>query len=241
MFITLAFTNSAYAYRPFTVEDAGVAGKGVAQMETSWDYLKWDNGDQEGNLLLVPIYGVTTWMELSLEIPWMFHNLDKEDIHVGVGDINAVAKFLILNEGEKNPAIVLKGVFKTNSGDANRNLGSGDLDYSIVAVASKTLGRFALHTMFGYTFVGDNGDPSIRNIFLYGLAADYSLTKKFHLVAEVNGKRHPDQTVNKQPIDSLIGATCRLSDFVTFDGGVRIGFNDSVPTVNTTIGTSFTF
>jgi hypothetical protein len=34
------------AYRPLGTEDAGVAGKGVGQMEISWDYLKW-NGDEE--------------------------------------------------------------------------------------------------------------------------------------------------------------------------------------------------
>jgi len=32
-----------------------------------------------------------------------------------------------------------EAVIKTNSGDEERGLGSGDWDYSIVAVASKTL------------------------------------------------------------------------------------------------------
>ena len=43
----------AYAYRPFATEDAGVAGKGVAQLEVSADYLRWNNGDEEGNLLFL--------------------------------------------------------------------------------------------------------------------------------------------------------------------------------------------
>lgn len=30
----------SYAYRPFITEDAEVAGAGVAQMETSYDYIK---------------------------------------------------------------------------------------------------------------------------------------------------------------------------------------------------------
>ena len=100
----------AYAYRPFATEDAGVAGKGVAQLEVSADYLRWDNGDEEGNLLLVPIYGLTDWWEISLEIPWQLHDPQDEGTHVGIGDINAVSKFLILKEGSRRPSVVLKGV-----------------------------------------------------------------------------------------------------------------------------------
>ncbi|MBI4412630.1 MAG: transporter [Deltaproteobacteria bacterium] len=236
-----AWGRTVHAYRPFAVEDAGVAGKKTAQLEVSWDYLKWENGDQESFLLLVPVYGVTSWLEMSLEIPWMFHDIDKEDVHAGIGDISTAAKFLLLNEKKKCPSVVLKGVVKTNSGNADHGLGSGDLDYGVVAAASKTFGRFTLHAMFGYTFVGDNNDPDIRNIFGYGLAADYGVTEKFHVVAEVNGKRHPDRTVNRQPLDGLLGVIYTVSDHVTLDGGVRIGFNDSVPDVNTTLGATFTF
>ncbi len=240
LFMT-GFSGRAYAYRPFTTEDAGVAGKGVAQLEVSTDYLRWDNGDEEGNLLLVPIYGITSWWEASLEIPWQLHDPQDEGTHIGIGDINVVNKFLVLKEGSHRPAVVLKGVVKTNSGNAGRGLGSGDLDYSIVAAASKGVGRVSLHAMFGFTFVGDNGEPNIRNIFVYGVAADFVLTERFHLVAEVNGKRHPDRLASSHPIDGLVGATYRISDRVTVDGGLRIGFAEAAPSLNTTLGASFTF
>ena len=234
-------SGRAYAYRPLATEDAGVAGKGVAQLEVSADYLRWDNGDEEGNLLLVPIYGLTDWWEISLEIPWQLHGPQDEGIRVGIGDMNAVSKFLVLQEGSRRPSVVLKGVVKTNSGNPDHGLGSGDLDYSLVAAASKALGRFTLHAMFGYAFVGDNGDPNIRNIFVYGVAADLDLTERFHLVAEVNGKRHPDRLVSSHPVDGLLGATYRVSDAVTVDGGLRFGFTEAAPSLNTTLGASFTF
>lgn len=40
MLVFLAVCPLCLAYRPLTTEDAGVAGKGVAQLEMSWDYLK---------------------------------------------------------------------------------------------------------------------------------------------------------------------------------------------------------
>ena len=64
----LVLGNSSFAYRPFGTEDAGVAGKGVVQTETSFDSLKWNDGKTERNFLLVPIYGLTDNLEVSAEI-----------------------------------------------------------------------------------------------------------------------------------------------------------------------------
>lgn len=58
---------------------------------------------------------------------------------------------------------------KTKNGEENKWLGSGDVDYSLVAIASKSLGNLTLHAMLEYKFVGDNGDNHIRNIYLYAL------------------------------------------------------------------------
>ncbi|MEW6003595.1 MAG: transporter [Nitrospirota bacterium] len=244
LLLTICFMgipNSSFAYRPFATEDAGVAGKGVTQLEISWDYLKWKNSDRENILLLVPIYGITDRIELSAEVPYLFHNPEDEKSERGISDINIVSKFLILEEKDIRPAFTLKGVVKTKSGDEEKGLGSGDIDYSLVAVASKTIGDFELHGMIGYTFVGDNGEENIRNIYLYGVAADYGITEKFHVVAEIAGNRHPDRFSDKDPLSGLFGVTYEVSDKIILDGGVRYGFNDAVPKWSTTIGVSLTF
>jgi hypothetical protein len=239
--VFLASYSLSFAYRPFTTEDAGVAGKGVAQFEISWDYLKWRNGDRNNIFLFVPIYGLTDKIELSVEVPCIFSNPSDDDHVNGVGDVNLVGKFLLLAEKGLRPAFTLKGIVKTNSGDEKKGLGSGDIDYSIVAVSSKGINALTLHAMLGYTFVGDNGDENIRNIYLYGIAADYALTEKFHCVAEINGNQNPDRRITEHPVSSLLGITYKVSDMITLDGGVRYGFNDSLPQWNTTMGMTITF
>lgn len=242
MLIVLVTFQQSFAYRPLATEDAGVAGKGVAQIEMSWDYLSWKNKDKENVFLFVPIYGITERIELSAEIPYLFHSAAEGDSVNGIGDINLVGKFLILEEKETRPAFTLKGVVKTKSGDEKKGLGSGDIDYSLVAVASKGLGNLTLHAMFGFTFVGDNGDNNIRNIYLYGLAADYGLTDKFHIVGEIAGNRHPDRRVGNEMVSGLLGVTYKLSDKITLDGALRRGLGDSVvPRWSTTVGLSLTF
>lgn len=235
------YPSKSFAYRPFATEDAGVAGKGVTQLEVSLDYLKWSNGDGENVFLFVPIYGVTDIIELSLEIPYLFHNPKEENSERGIGDINIVGKILFLEERDLYPAFTMKGIVKTDSGDKKRGLGSGDWDYSLVAVTSKGFGNLTLHAMLGYTFVGDSGDENIRNIYLYGIAADYGLTKKFHIVSEIAGNRHPDRREERNPQSGLLGVTYAISEKVILDTGVRFGFNNSVPKWNIFTGISITF
>ena len=242
IFIAIAFAPSkSSAYRPFITEDAGVAGKGVAQFEGSWDYLSWSNDDKENVLLFVPIYGITERIELSLEIPYLFHNYKEENVENGIGDITIVSKFLLFEEKKIFPAFAIKGGIKTNSGDEEQGLGSGDRDYSIVVAASKTLGDLLVHAMLGYAFIGDNDDKNIRDIYLYGIAFDYSLTRRFHICSEISGNRHPDREEDRHPISGLVGLMYALSDKAILDSGVRYGFNDCAPKWDLLIGISITF
>lgn len=234
-------SSSVLAYRPLGTEDAGVAGKGVAQTEVSWDYLKWENDDKEQVLMLVPIYGLTEDLELSVEIPYLIHNPDVGDSEEGIGDVNLVVKYLLYEESDESLAFTVKGVVKLDNGDEDKGLGSGDKDYSLFAVASKTIGDITLHGMFGYTWVGDKKDENLRNITLYGAALDYALTEPFHLLAEINGNRHPDRMEDEDPRNALAGISYKVSDKLTLDAAYRWGLTDAYPEWSTTAGASITF
>lgn len=241
--ILLLSECSALAYRPLGTEDAGVAGKGVIQAEMSWDYLKWDNDelDQEKVFQVVPIFGVTEALELSIEIPYLVHDIKGGGSEEGTGDINLVAKYLLIPGGKDGPAFALKGVVKMDSGDYDKGLGSGDKDYSIVAVTSDTVGPLTAHIHFGYTWIGKTKDENLRDITIYGIALDYAMTEEFHLLGEYNGSRHPDSTANDDPRVALAGITYKMSDSLTLDAAYRWGLSDSVPKWSTTVGASITY
>src|SRR3989338_526839 len=230
----------ALAYRPLGTEDAGVAGKGMIQFEGSWDYLRWNDGLAEKNYLFVPIYGVTDRLELSTEITYMYHHNTDGTTASGAGDINLVAKFLLAEEGLKTPAFALKWVGKLDNGDYSAVLGSGDKDWSIFAVASKTAGRAVLHSHVGYTWVGKSKDANLRDIPLFALGIDYGATDLLHLLAEINGNRHPDSSATADPRSLLLGLTYKLSDKYILDAGSRWGFSAASPAWNATFGVSAT-
>lgn len=238
-FLLLAASNS-FAYRPLTTEDAGVAGKGVAQAEVSWDSLKWKNDDLEQVFMLVPIYGVTENLELSIEIPYLYHRPVSAPSEEGTGDINIVAKYLLVPGGTENLAFTVKGVVKMDNGDYDKGLGSGDKDYSILAVLSETIGQLTGHVQIGYTTTGDKKDKRL-DVTLYGAALDCALSEFIHILAEVTAERHPDRLENENPLIALTGITYKVSDSLSVDAAYRWGLNDSVRYTSTTLGASITF
>lgn len=242
LFLLLSAGN-LFAYRPLGTEDAGVAGKGVIQAEVSWDYLKWDNDelDQEKVFQVVPIFGVTESLELSIEIPYHTHDIKGGGSEEGTGDINLVAKYLLVEGGKDSPAFTLKGVVKMDSGDSDKGLGSGDKDYSLVAVTSDTVGPLTGHIHFGYTWIGKKMNESLRDITLYGVALDYAASDEFHLLAELNGFQHSDSTAKEDPRTALAGFTYKVSDSLTIDAGYRWGLTESAPKWSSTVGASITY
>jgi len=236
LFFFAHLPGSSLASRPFVTEDAGVAGKGVFQVELSWDHLKWRNNDREHVLTLVPIFGFSDEVELSFEIPIMSHDHVGRDGNTGIGDINFVTKYLLIDERDILPAFALKTVVKMATGSVEGGLGSGAIDYGVVAVASKQLGDVLLHAMFGYTFIGKNGDANVRDIVLHGIAAEYAITEHAHLVAEIAGNRHPDRMVDEHPNAALFGAAFTFTEHLMVDASMKLGLNSVALDWNTAFG-----
>jgi len=222
----LIFTGEASAYRPLQTEDAYVAGKGVVQTELSYDHLKWKNGDEDNVFLAVPIVGLTETLELSAQIPYIDHKpKDGKSAH-GLGDISLVAKQVVIKEGESVPQITADGIVKLDNGDPDEGLGTGGVDYTLSLVASKVLGPFTLSAQGGYTWVGNKADGTLRNIALWGLAADYAVKDGFHAVAEIYGNRNPGRRL--PDLDNVLaGVYYNLTDKLAIDASLRTGLSDA--------------
>lgn len=225
-----------HTYRPFATEDAGVAGKGVIQLEVSYDFVEERDEDKEHNLLLVPIYGITERIELSAEIPCKFLSPKDGKTVGGVGDIALAGKILLLEEKGIMPTLTIKPVLKTPTGDKEREIGTGHLDFGLFAVKSKTLGKLQLHSMLGYTIIGDEADE-----IGYGVGGDYNLMDKIHLVGELTGSVVLNKPAEGHPMNALIGVIYNFSGNLIFDVGLRLGITEASPKLNITAGISVTF
>jgi hypothetical protein len=190
--------------------------------------------------LLTAIYGVTRRIELSLDLPFVVVTPDDEPLAAGAGDVGLVGKLQLFEEREEWPAIALRGSVNTASGSERRGLGAGTWDAGLAAVASRTWEPVTVHAMLGYSVVLDGGDDR-QNVHVFGVAADWRITKALHLAAEVTGSGHPERRAGPDPISGLLGLIYDLSDRLVLDAGVRRGFNDSVPAWTVTAGVTLTF
>lgn len=230
----------AIAYRPFSTEDAGVAGAKIFQLELSHDYIQWSRDQKDSGFLLVPVFGVSDEAELSLEIPFVSVQPAAGQHEEGIGDINFALKYLLRDTGKSQ--ISLKSFVKWNNGDYTRGLGTGDKDYHVSVAFSENLKFGILHAQAGITFVGKKNNPDLQDIKMYGLALDVPLAEKVNGVLEFAGNEHPDKTSPVSHFSTfLFGATYTFSPKAVFDVGVRYGLTRVSPDFSVTTGTSFGF
>lgn len=217
--------------RPMITENASVNGKGVLQFEFGFDHLQWDKNYKERLFMLTPFYGLTEDIELSFDIPYQFHPAHRE-----IGNINFNSEILLFGEQEKTPSFSFKGSIKFPSGNFEKGLGSGNTDYSLFTTVSKNMQNISVHAMIGYCFVGGT---NTRNIFIGGISVSCALTDRLHIFSEIAGNRHPDRSINTDPLSGLVGTAYQLNENLLIDFSTRIGFNKMMPDL--TASTGFTY
>jgi hypothetical protein len=113
---TFGFVSFLYAERPFVTEDAFTSDKGRVQFEFSWDRITWNRTFQETLYRWNTTLGIVEAVDLSLEIPYLIHDLGPDHRHHGPGGIVAGVKWSFLDESGSVPALGIKGLVKTNTG-----------------------------------------------------------------------------------------------------------------------------
>lgn len=236
--MVLILVSPLRAERPFLTEDANRAQKGAVGLELSWDYVAWSSGFSERIALFAAGFAPAERLEFAAEVPYLIHDFGQTHRHEGLGDLNVSMKWYIVDEREIYPAVTLKGIVKANTGDTERGLGSGAIDYVVAAAGTKTFGRFAFHAMAGHQFIGKKGNPDLQNIFVYGLAVRYAMNETLGVVAEIAGNEDPNRHASGSPMVGLMGMVVSLSEAVSFDAALKTGLTSTAPSWNGTVGVS---
>lgn len=215
----------AQAARPLVTEDAVVAGRGITQLEAGVDYTKIGDKGEGTTLLITPIHGVMEDTEFYFKIPYIFGRPDIPSMKAeGWGDISFVMKHLLAEEDKKMPAFLISMSIKLPSGDKDKGLGTGDTNVGFLGVVTKGFGPATLHLNAGYTFVGRQKESRQDNQVNYGIAGEYAVGKKTHLVGEVYGLYHPAYESEEIERRAMLGLTYRINDTLTVDCAAKRGF-----------------
>ncbi len=236
-----ALCTDVQAARPLVTEDAVVAGKGITQLEIGIDYTKVGNKGEGTTLIVSPIHGATEDTEFSLKLPYIFGRPDSPSEVDGWGDISFIMKHLVITEGDKTPAFLIRMALKLPTGDEQKGLGTGDTNVGFLGALTKGFGSAMIHLNLGYTFVGDQDQGGDNNEVNYGVAGEYGIGKKTRVVGEIYGLYHPEYQAREIERRALLGLTYRLNDTLTFDCAAKRGLEGASDEYGIIGGVTVTF
>ena len=242
----LIFPSHTFAARPLSTDDAGTVEQGDLEVELGFEYASdtdVDDTEDEYTLAATMKYGLGERWDIGIEIPYLYINREAEDADDdnGFGDYVLSSKYRFVDETDDFPALSLGFSLKTNTGDEDKGLGSGELDYAINTILSKELGKVIGHINLGYTYVGAPEGESHDDVFSYGIAWEYPVNDRLNVVGELTGETNFEGDFDDNPFAGLIGLNYALSDVATVDFGIGWEISDASPDYLVVAGLTLSF
>ncbi len=227
--------------RPVTTEEVETTRSGDAFLQFGFDFLqdvRFPLSGLRGDLTRVGVSDVRIGIgrAAEIQIQWTIQQFlsvseatpavivprlkDNGTSASDVGDVTVAAKFRLLDETDRRPAIGIRFGFETPSTNEVRGIGLNTTNIFFTILAQKHFGKLNL---FGNLGIGILQAPvatfTQNDVLLYGLAAIYPVHKRLNLVGEVAGRWS-----TRNITASLIGTESRSQarvGFQLFAGGLR--------------------
>ena len=231
--------SPVFAARPLSTDDAGTVDKQHFEVECGFEYV--NTADNEYNWSTVLKCGLSENWDIGVEIPYQFIDITKGSDVNGIGDIVLSSKYRFLDETQKAPALSLSFAIKTDTGNEDKGLGSGDLDYTITAILSKELDKIIGHLNLGCQYVGAPEGQSDDDVFSYALALEYPVNDRLNFVGEVSGETNFEGDFDDNAFAALTGLNYAFSDRATFDLGIAWQISEASPDYKLITGVTLGF
>ncbi|HUW23441.1 MAG TPA: transporter [bacterium] len=228
LFIIFFIPSLVYSARPLSVDDAGTVDSGIYETEAGIGYSqdKEENGETEISLSIKQ--GLTERMDLGVSLPYVMTSPKDGNGESGMGDAELIAKFNLVKEGDKTPGFSVTLGIIMDTGEKNKGIGSGEIDYNFNSILSKELQFITLNGNLGYTAKAKTAS--------FGIALEYPADERLNLVAELTGENKSDS-----PIECIIGTNFSARENLILDFGIGTGLNDYSSRLNVTGGLTLSF
>jgi len=233
--------NAGVENRPINTDDAYTLDKGALTASLGTVFTRSETEDEETDITIDFGYGITDRLEVTVDIPIAFTNPKDGSTEEGLSDISIRPEFLLIKEQESLPAISFAATFKTESGNKDKGLGSGETDYSLSLQFSKNFDPWTYHFNIGFTFVGEAEGETLDDVIFYNLAFEYSVNDKLGLMGELIGETNSDPSSGDEPFEFLLAFIYSISEKIALDVGVGAGLTDASPDFRAISGLTYEF
>lgn len=188
---TLSSISPVYAGRPLTTDDADPVDVGQFELEAGVAY-EHDSDCQHGDFPFGLTYGLISDVEVGAsfggQLERRTETFDEASgnhdscTESSIGDLDLGAKWQFIRACPLGMRHALAPSVKLPTADDDNSLGSGETDYDLTWIASRSIGdKAGTHLNLGYSWIGG---PD-ADILHYGVALDYQLADSVQWVGEV--------------------------------------------------------
>lgn len=193
----LLFSGTARAGRPLTIDDADPVDPGQFEFEAGTAYER-DSDYKHWDFPLGLTYGLVPGIEVgagfggqSEERVEVLEDLGTEETQqeTGISDLNISAKWQFIESCPLGARHALAATVKFPTADEDKELGSGQTDYDLTWIVSRTVGeKSGVHFNIGYSWIGG---PD-RDVLHGGVALDYAIVDTVQWMGELFTEREID-------------------------------------------------
>jgi len=217
MVISISFIFSiaslVSAGRPLSVDDAGTVDLGIYELEIGIGYIEDRDENGETELSLSIKHGLTERMDLGVSLPYIVTTPQSGEGEAGMGDTELSTKFNLIKEKDRCPGFSMTLGMILDTGEDDKGIGAGKIDYSFNNVLTKKFKSVDLHGNFGYTAKAKTAS--------FGVGLEYPVGKSINLVSELTGENKSDS-----PLEWLVGTNFSGRESLVLDFGIGTGLND---------------
>lgn len=215
IFFILFTAFDAFAYRPFSTEDAGVGAVKEVAIETAWEMTK-EGSSTIHSLNHAFVIGLGR-AELIIEAPYVLNGDEK-----GLNEAVIAVKLLTLGRDEETGMLTFKTEYAAPG-----------CCYGLSVIGTKAFSSLQAHCQLGWC------NDFTCNSVLYGLAFDYGFKEWLNFVAEVaGGYNHHESLV---PVNALAGFVLTPLERIAVDFAAGVGLTGETDDLALTLGLTFAF
>jgi hypothetical protein len=255
--LLLTLHSNGFAQLPFYTDDTDTTPKGKFHLEIYNEYDALQRSafptKRQNTLVLTLNYGITDKLELDVNAPWLaLINSPTVSAHdvTGVGDTQFGLKynFLLEREGSKRPALALVFYVEAPTGNAQKQLGSGLVDYWLYGVIQKSLTKRTKGRLNGgVLFSGNNSTGLIGiqtqrgQVYTGNGSIVRDISPRLQLGVEVFGAVTNSFALDRGQLTSQFGGDYALTKKLTLSFGVLAGKFAASPRVGGQVGFAYDF
>jgi hypothetical protein len=232
VFAVLMLPSITGAALPLITDDTFTQGTGKLQFEAGGEYDR-DKETVRGSRVRETDHTVTSTLAYGAA--------DRVDIFAGLSyqrsvrtgdvmttEVNGISDTLFGAKWrfyeKEGLSFAAKPVVSMPTGNDEKGLGSGKIDYGAYVIASKVSDPWEVHLNLGYVR-NENKIDERKDIWHASLAMAYTVTKSVKLCADIGADTNRDMTSEIEPAYLLGGAIFSVRDNLDISFGVKAGLN----------------